>query len=49
MEPKTTIKIIGNSNENTIDVGLLSIANKLNLEIIKADLACVPALILQIY
>jgi hypothetical protein len=38
IDPKTTIKITGNNNENTTDVGLLSIASRLNFEIVNADL-----------
>lgn len=39
MVPKTVIKIIGKSNANTIDVGLLSVASKLYFEMVNAALS----------
>jgi hypothetical protein len=36
IEPNTVIKIIGNSSEKTMEVGLLSVASKLYFEIVKA-------------
>jgi hypothetical protein len=36
IDPNTIIKMIGKSNEKTIEVGLLSVASKLYLEIVKA-------------
>jgi hypothetical protein len=36
IDPNTKIKMIGNSSEKTIEVGLLSVANKLYLEIVNA-------------
>lgn len=38
IEPNTVINITGNSSENTMDVGLRSVANKLYFEIVKAAL-----------
>jgi len=37
IEPKTTIKITGNNSAKTIEVGLRSVASRLNLEMVNAE------------
>jgi hypothetical protein len=36
IDPNTVMKMIGNSNENTIEVGLRNVASKLYFEMVKA-------------
>src|ERR1700733_10968236 len=47
IDPKTTIKMIGNNSEKTIDVGLLMVASKLYLETAKAAFTWLAGLLMR--
>jgi hypothetical protein len=47
IDPNTTIKIMGNNSEKTIEVGLLNVASKLYLEMARAALTWLAGLVMQ--